>query len=109
MPKQRQYQELFELFAAIDTPTEAQKLLEDILTPHELESLTERWQEIKLLARGMTQRDIAKKLGISISKVSRGSNALKYGTGGFARMLQKLKKPRQMTRGKQRHQKTTRS
>lgn len=67
-------------------------LLEDILTPGELESLAERWQEIQLLAAGKTQRAVAAKLGISISKVTRGSRMLQYGTGGFAHFLKKLKK-----------------
>lgn len=67
-------------------------LLEDILTPQELDSVAERWQEVQLLAKGMTQRDIAKKLEISISKVTRGSRMLQYGNGGFRHFLKKLGK-----------------
>lgn len=82
--------ELYELIAALDSPREAEILLKDLLTPQELDSVAERWQEIQLLVSGMPQRDIAEKLGISISKITRGSHALKYGTGGFRKMLEKL-------------------
>ena len=84
--------DLYALLSAIDNPKEAELLLTDLLTPNELSSLEERWQEIQLLARGMTQRDVAKKLGISISKVTRGSQALQHGTGGFRLFLKKLGK-----------------
>lgn len=86
------HKDLYKLFCAIETPEEAKLLLADILTPQELESVSERWQEIQLLAKGMPQREIAKKLGISISKVTRGSNMLQYGSGGFRLFLKKLGK-----------------
>ena len=67
-------------------------LLRDILTPQETDSLAERWQLIQLLDRGMAQRDIAQKLNVSISKVTRGSRALQYGTGGFRYFLDRMKR-----------------
>lgn len=66
-------------------------LLVDILTPQELESLAERWQLIQALATGMPQREIAEKLGLSISKITRGSRMLQFGEGGFQYFLGKLK------------------
>lgn len=75
--------ELCSLFTAIETEKQSALLLEDILTPAEYDSIAERWQIIKLLHQGMTHREVAKKLGISISKVTRGSRCLQYGSGGF--------------------------
>lgn len=86
------HRELCELFAAISNPKEAEKLLTDLLTPQEIESLAERWQLIQLLAKGVPQREVAEELKISISKVTRGSRVLQYGTGGFAVFLHKMKK-----------------
>lgn len=91
-PLSKDQKDLVDLVCAIGNAKEAQMLLEDLLTPQEFESLAERWQEIQLLAKGMTQRDVAEKLGISISKVTRGSRALQYGSGGFRHFLKKLKK-----------------
>lgn len=88
----KHYKELYELFAAISNEKEARDLLKDILTPQELDSLVKRWQEVQLLAQGIPQRDISKLLGVSISKISRESRALQYGTGGLRKMLRKLGK-----------------
>ncbi|MDA1209272.1 MAG: Trp family transcriptional regulator [bacterium] len=89
----KHYRELYELFAALNSEKEAADFLKDILTPQELDSVVERWQEVQLLAQGVPQRKIAEQLGISISKITRGSRALQYGTGGLKRMLKKMKKP----------------
>lgn len=84
--------DLFALFASVKDEKEAKLLLVDILTPQELESLAERWQLIQELAKGTPQRDIAEKLGISISKITRGSRMLQFGEGGFTYFLKKMKK-----------------
>ncbi|MDA1208994.1 MAG: YerC/YecD family TrpR-related protein [bacterium] len=89
---QKHYRELYTLFASIHNPEEAEKFLEDMLTPKELDSLAERWQLIQELDSGLPQRDIAEKLHLSISKITRGSRALQYGKGGFRMLLDRLKK-----------------
>ncbi len=89
---QQHYKDLYKLMAAISSEGEAKKLLEDILTPQELDSLAERWQIVQELEKGTSQRDISKKLGVSISKVTRGSRAMQYGTGAFKQLLTRLDK-----------------
>lgn len=84
--------DLYALFSSVRTPAEAEKLLADILTPQEMASVAERWQLIQELNKGTPQRDIAKKLNLSISKITRGSRMLQYGSGGFGYFLKKLKK-----------------
>ncbi len=84
--------DLFELFSSIQTKKEAEIILRDILTPQELEGIAERWKLIRCLASGMTQREVVQKCNVSISKVTRGSHELQYGSGGFAHFLKKLKK-----------------
>ena len=85
------YRQLYRLFASIGTAKEAEALLQDILTPQELEDVAERWQIVRELAKGSPQRDIAEKLGCSISKITRGSRMLQCGTGGFAHFLKKMR------------------
>lgn len=84
--------ELFELFASIRSEKEAEMLLKDIFTPAELESLSKRWWELRELSEGTPQREIAKKLKVSISKVTRGSQVLHGGTGGAGLFLKRLNK-----------------
>ena len=92
MMPHRRFQNLYELFAAVRTEKEAEILLKDILTPQELDSIAERWELIQMLAQGTSQREVADKLGISISKITRGSRMLQYGSGGFMYFLEKLGK-----------------
>ncbi len=84
--------ELYSLFSSIKNDKESEMLLQDILTPQELHEIAERWQLIQGLDSGMTQRDVATKYGVSISKITRGSHMLQHGTGGFGLFLKKMKK-----------------
>ncbi len=86
--------DLYKLFASIENEKEAEMLLLDILTPQERETIAERWHLIQALGTGMSQRDVAKKCGVSISKITRGSHELQYGSGGFRHFLKKLKMTR---------------
>jgi Trp operon repressor len=79
----------YALIALARTPREAKILVEDLFTPKEIQSLAERWELVQALAAGMTQREISKKLKISISKVTRGSRAFRHGGGGFKLFLWK--------------------
>mgnify|MGYP001580282101 CR=1 FL=1 len=88
----RHYRELYELIASTDSAKEAELLLKDLATPQEIEDFAERWQIIQQLHKGIPQRQIADSLGVSISKVTRGSNTLQWGSGGFLHFLSKAKK-----------------
>ncbi len=65
--------------------------LEDLLTPQEFEEIATRWQLVKLLDTGMPQREIASKLRISISKITRGSRELLDPRGGVRGVLDRKK------------------
>ncbi|BCD99129.1 Trp family transcriptional regulator [Marinagarivorans cellulosilyticus] len=54
-------------------------MLEALLTPGELQNIATRLEIAHLLKSGMTQRDIAKQLGVGIATVTRGSRELKAG------------------------------
>ena len=93
----KELRDLYRLFSSVRNEKEAEMLLTDMLTPGELRSLTKRWQELELLANGTKQREVSKKLKISISKVTRGSLVLRHGTGGawlFLKRLGKIRKER---------------
>ncbi|MCF7801477.1 MAG: trp operon repressor [Candidatus Marinimicrobia bacterium] len=66
---------------------ELENFLQDLLTPNEIEEIGKRWELIKLLVDGVPQREIAKQLGISLGKISRGAHELKYGHDGFKKAL----------------------
>ncbi len=65
-------------------------LLEGLLTPHELEEALTRWQLLVMLEAGVTQRDIARRLGISLGKIARGSRLLQHGPPEFEALFRRL-------------------
>ena len=61
----------------IDDPQQMQDFLTEMLTPSECRDLGLRWELMRLLKEKVTQRQIAKKLGISLCKITRGAKILK--------------------------------
>lgn len=61
--------------------------LESILTPREVRELAGRWELVKRLASGESQRSIARGLHMSLCKITRGSRELKKPRSPLRRML----------------------
>lgn len=80
-----------ELITVLMRAAREEKLLHefllDILTPAEYQEISIRWQIVKRLSKGMPQREIARKLGVSVATVSRGARELLNKKGGFNRMF----------------------
>lgn len=82
--------DLLQVLASLGEAQQIGLLLSDLLTPQEVEALTERWWIAQRLSRGEPQRAVAEALQVSITTVSRGARSLKYGTGGFDLALRTL-------------------
>ena len=65
--------------------------LRSLLTSSEMEAISSRWELVKLLDRGVSQRKISALLGLSLCKITRGSKELKKTPSSFAAMLQKYR------------------
>lgn len=78
---------LAELITKINDKKLAERFLADVLTPAEREEIESRLRLVKMLLRGVPQRAIAEKLGISLCKITRGSREIKYGKGSFKQLL----------------------
>lgn len=83
--------ELLKIFVDINDTKLMEEFLIDILTKSEWEDIILRWQIVKLLSQKVPQRDIAKKLKVSIAKITRGSHELSNERGGFQQILRKMK------------------
>ncbi|MBU1170616.1 MAG: trp operon repressor [Proteobacteria bacterium] len=81
------YRELIGIFTAIDKEQDMARLFEEIFTGRELSDLSLRWQLLKELHQGNTQRDIAARHKISLCKITRGSRLLKNGNSIIKRLL----------------------
>jgi TrpR family transcriptional regulator, trp operon repressor len=69
--------ELLDFLLAQQDRSALEKALQDLLTPTELAEVCKRLQIMRLLEQGMPQREIARRLGVGIATVTRGSRALK--------------------------------
>ncbi len=69
--------EISDALAQLDDPRLIDGFLRGILTPRELDDLSSRWELVKRLRRGDSQRAIARDLGVSLCKITRGSRELK--------------------------------
>ena len=62
-------------------------LLRCILTPAETADIAARWALVKELKNKTPQREIARNLGLSLCKITRGSRELKKSNSAFERVL----------------------
>jgi len=68
-------------------------LMEDffycLLTQAEIADIAGRWALVKALQQNRSQREIAKDLGISLCKITRGSRELKKKNSAFIKVMKK--------------------
>ena len=69
--------ELLNIILTIDNLDDLNHFFEDLFTPAEINDIALRWKLLKDLHKGMAQRKIADKYGISLCKITRGSRILK--------------------------------
>ena len=82
--------ELIDLFARTEDRKEMEVLFREIFTPSEIDTLTLRWQLLKDLYQGKTQRKIATEHKISLCKITRGSKLLKTKGSYIKKVLDNL-------------------
>jgi TrpR family transcriptional regulator, trp operon repressor len=58
-----------------------------LLTPTELKEVSARWALVREIDAGTTQREIARKMGLSLCKITRGSKELKKENSPFKKMI----------------------
>ena len=79
------------LCTKINSVEEFKKFFDLFLTLEEKETIGRRFLIVKALQEGkLTQREIADRFGVSISQITRGSNALKIIDPALLKMLEKL-------------------
>jgi TrpR family trp operon transcriptional repressor len=71
--------ELIAEFLKIKDKKVMKNFLMGLFTQQELEEIPTRVQIVKMLKKGVPQHEIAKKLGIGVATVTRGSNEIKRG------------------------------
>ena len=82
--------EISEVLAEISDSSLIEGFLVSILTKREVEEVDGRWELVKLLDRGMSQRQVARTLGMSLCKITRGSKELKKDHSALKRVIEEV-------------------
>lgn len=77
--------------ARLRDPELVERFLREILTPSETADLGSRWELLKRLEAGQTQRHIASELHLSLCKITRGSRELKKPGSALRQVLTRLR------------------
>ena len=67
------FAELAAAVARLRGPAEVARFLEELYTPSECVELSKRWALMRELLAGKSQRAIARELGLSLCKITRGA------------------------------------
>ena len=81
---------LCEGLLALKTVQEMRAFLHDLLTPAELEALTDRWRVVPLLVAGVAYREIHDRTAVSVTTIGRVARCLVGADRGYARAAKKL-------------------
>lgn len=63
------------------------RFFDDLCTPAERQDFAKRWLLVREIDKGTTQREIAKKIHISLCKITRGSRVLRNPDSAFREMI----------------------
>lgn len=79
--------ELFRAIISLKSVKEAEAFFRDLCTIEEIKEMSERWQIVQMVSRGLPYREIAKKLEVSTTTVARVALWLNNGAGGYRLIL----------------------
>lgn len=74
---------LYNIIAKINSPTDCKKLFEDMCTYKEIEQMAQRIKAAELLMDGMTYAQVIAETDISSATLSRVSKCIHHGAGGY--------------------------
>jgi TrpR family trp operon transcriptional repressor len=79
--------EITAMLAGTEDASLIEEFLRCLLTPAELADIAARWALVKALDKKTPQREIARELGLSLCKITRGSKELKKPDSAFRKLL----------------------
>ncbi len=82
------------LVSAMTCPRDKKEMkifLEDLLTSQEIVEIARRMRVAKMLYEHTTYDEIARETGASTATISRVNRCIRFGEGGYERVLQRLK------------------
>jgi len=90
----KEHRDLFETIASLRTRDEVQRFLRDLCTTAELDAMAHRWQVAQLLDQGLPYLEVARRAHASTTTVTRVSQWLRRGEGGYELALRRRRRRR---------------
>jgi TrpR-related protein YerC/YecD len=87
-----EHEELFAAISSLRNREEVEHFLRDLCTISELDAMAHRWQVAQLLDEGLPYLEVAKRAHASTTTVTRVSQWLRRGEGGYALALRRRKR-----------------
>lgn len=84
--------ELYKEIVKIQDEKECELFFEDLCTVKELESMSQRLKAAKMLLENKTYNEIIEETEISSATLSRVSKCVRYGEGGYKKVIEKADK-----------------
>lgn len=81
---------LFEVILELKNLREAKNFFRDLCTIEEIKNMSDRWEAAQMIEKGIPYREIAEKLDLSTTTVSRVALWLNNGKGGYRLALDRL-------------------
>lgn len=82
--------DLFEAILALRDIEEAERFFRDLCTLNELNEMSRRWEIARALGEGLSYRQIADRTGSSTATITRISQWLHHGEGGYRLVLDRM-------------------
>lgn len=89
-PRTNRERRLVKALAQLTSEKDVSALIRDMFTPAEIEEFANRLEVAVLLKKGMPYLEIAKKVGVSTTTVTRVAHWLFKGCGGYKKTLELL-------------------
>lgn len=84
--------DLYKAILLLQNEEECYDFFQDLCTVSELRAMEQRFEVASLLSDGMIYNDILERTGASSATISRVNRSLSYGTGGYEKVFDRMKK-----------------
>lgn len=82
---------LYRGITTIDNIDDCRNFFEDLCTISELQEMSRRIKAARMLSEGYVYSEIAAQTGLSTATISRVNHCIKYGDGGYSKVLENVK------------------
>lgn len=82
---------LYRGITTLDNVEDCRHFFEDLCTISELQEMSRRIKAARMLRDGYVYSEIASQTGLSTATISRVNHCIKYGDGGYSKVLENIK------------------